>query len=190
MLSAQGVDAAVPTRFWFADPDEALQWAEDEVIASVVHRHQELELIDLQDTTVAANLEAWEVAQLKHYFEFVTFPAGTCLFRAGDQDHSLFVSLKGTITLCAKVKSETDSIRVAALEPGVAFGEMALLDCAPRSADALAQTEVSVLKLNQRNYQRLQSDHPALSAKLLSNLTLQLSRQLRAITRELSMLRA
>jgi CRP-like cAMP-binding protein len=69
--------------------------------------------------------------------------------------------------------------------PGVAFGEMGLLQNRPRSADAIAEEDAVVLELPQAAYEKIVSEHPALLSKMLLNLGLLLSSRVRALTDEL-----
>jgi CRP-like cAMP-binding protein len=72
--------------------------------------------------------------------------------------------------------------------PGVAFGEMGLLQGRPRSADALAEENALVLELPRAGYERIAEEHPALLSKMLLNLGLLLSSRVRALTEELETL--
>ncbi len=69
--------------------------------------------------------------------------------------------------------------------PGVAFGEIGLLEGRARSADAIAEDDALVLELSRAHYERLAAEHPALHAKLLRNLGTLLASRVRALTDEL-----
>ena len=72
--------------------------------------------------------------------------------------------------------------------PGVAFGEIGLLQGRPRSADAIAEDDAVVLELHRAGYERIGVEHPALLAKMLLNLGLLLASRVRALTDELETL--
>ena len=69
--------------------------------------------------------------------------------------------------------------------PGVAFGEIGLLEGRARSADAIAEDDAVVLELPRENYERLATERPALHGRLLLNLGMLLASRVRALTDEL-----
>ena len=66
--------------------------------------------------------------------------------------------------------------RLATLGPGVAFGEMALLDEARRSADIVAETDSVVARLPIADFRRLALEHPGITEKFSLNLVRNLER--------------
>ena len=68
------------------------------------------------------------------------------LFHQGDISHDLFVVQSGRIAIAAQAGDGRESV-VAVLESGGLFGELGLFDEAPRSADARALTESTVVAL-------------------------------------------
>jgi glutaminase len=69
--------------------------------------------------------------------------------------------------------------RLATLGPGVAFGEMALLDEARRSADIVAEIDSVVARLPIADFRRLAVEHPGITEKFSLNLVRNLSARLR-----------
>jgi CRP-like cAMP-binding protein len=69
--------------------------------------------------------------------------------------------------------------------PGVAFGEIGLLQNQARSADAIAEDDALVLELPRANYEKLAAEQPALLGKILLNLGQLLASRVRALTDEL-----
>ena len=70
----------------------------------------------------------------------------------------------------------------------MAFGEMAIIDRAPRSAMVQAETEVECDLLALEDLTRLGESHPVVKIKLLQNLSLGLCRKLRKANREIGIL--
>ena len=56
------------------------------------------------------------------------------------------------------------------LGPGDCFGEMALLNRAPRSATVTAETDLHLLVLSSREFSALLDDVPAVARKVLATL--------------------
>jgi CRP/FNR family transcriptional regulator, cyclic AMP receptor protein len=68
-----------------------------------------------------------------------TIAAGQHLFRDGEAATSLFVLVKGKVRVSKQIPGVGEEA-LAVLEPGDYFGEMALIDDSPRSADAIANS--------------------------------------------------
>ena len=68
----------------------------------------------------------------------------------------------------------------------MAFGEMAVLDGAPRSAVVTADTEVECDLLRLEDFEKLSETQPQIKIALLRNIALGLSRKLRKANREIS----
>jgi CRP-like cAMP-binding protein len=111
------------------------------------------------------------------------------VFRTGEPGDAMFVSLQGQIGIVLPAGAEdaggAPTRRMVSYAPGVAFGEIGLLEGRPRSADAVAEEDALVLELPRAHYERLAAEQPALVGKLLLNLGLQLAKRVRALTDEL-----
>ena len=76
--------------------------------------------------------------------------------------------------------------RLATFGPGLAFGEMAILDKSPRSAFVTAATPLECDVLRIEDFDRLGTSHPNIQIVLLRNLASVLSNRLRKANREFS----
>jgi glutaminase len=76
--------------------------------------------------------------------------------------------------------------RLATFSAGMIFGEMAVIDRAPRSAMIVADSQVTCDALSVKDFDRLGETHPAIKIKLLEGLSLCLCRRLRTANRKLS----
>ena len=92
------------------------------------------------------------------------FAAGSVLVRAGDPGRSFYVLLDG------EAKVARPGVRSRRLGVGDYFGEMALLDDAPRSADVVADGEVLALTIDRPGFTKLLRAEPALCLTLLRTL--------------------
>jgi CRP/FNR family cyclic AMP-dependent transcriptional regulator len=96
------------------------------------------------------------------------FSSGSAMVRAGDPGTSFFVLLDGQ----ARVVPPTGKAR--RLRTGDSFGEMALLDGAPRSAGVVAEGEVLTLAIGCAPFRKLVRKEPALAEALLRTLAARL----------------
>jgi len=96
------------------------------------------------------------------------FAPGSTMVRTGDPGRSFYVLLDGT----AKVLRVQG--RPRRLGVGDYFGEMALLDDAPRSAAVVAEDEVLALTIDRPGFTKLLRAEPALAQALLRTLAARL----------------
>lgn len=94
------------------------------------------------------------------------------MHRAGQ---SVVTEGKGGVGFHLIVDGEAKVVRggrtVARLGPGDFFGEMTLIDGAPRSASVVADTDLTTLVLSQWEFRPLVKAHPEMAWKLIVHLT-------------------
>jgi len=83
-----------------------------------------------------------------------TFKAGETIFQEGDPADELYVIQEG------RVGVQTGNRLLDTLDPRTIFGEMALVDNAPRSAAAIAITDVKLVPVSERQFLFLVSETP------------------------------
>ena len=93
--------------------------------------------------------------------EDVKVDAGQTLVREGARGDEFFIIAEGTATVSRAGK------KVATLKPGDYFGELALLDPAPRDATVTADSALEVLVLGKREFGGLLAEIPTISHKLM-----------------------
>ncbi len=81
-------------------------------------------------------------------------PAGTILFRKGDDARTMYVVLAGEVEIVL------DGRRLATEGAGSLFGEMALIGDHRRSADAIARTDCVLVRLDERRFTFLVGQTP------------------------------
>jgi CRP-like cAMP-binding protein len=103
---------------------------------------------------------------------------GEVIFVRGDPGNSLCVIESGRVKIVLTAEDGREFV-LNVYGPGEFFGEFALLDGEPRSADAVAQEKCLVHWLRRDDFLRVLMDHPATAVSLLGVL----SRRLRHTTR-------
>ena len=188
MLAIESM-SPVPSRQAFSyqpDVDRALEWAEDRVLEEaglpVVPRRP----LALVDTVLGRGLAPAELAFLSGLMSEVGYEAGQYIFRAGDPGDALYLSTIGEISILLPAAGDGRGKRLVSFAPGVVFGEMAVLEGGVRSADAVAEADLSVLRLSKEDFERLRLEEPVLAGKVLLNLGIYLSARMRSMTGELS----
>lgn len=75
------------------------------------------------------------------------FPVGETLFRQGDEGTCVYLLVEGRVDIRADAPGEEDQ-SLATLTPGAVLGEVSVLISAPRSATAIAETDVTLWELS------------------------------------------
>jgi CRP-like cAMP-binding protein len=122
-----------------------------------------------------AGLTKRDLSRLAEETDVVSFPAGTTVVEEGLLGETMFVVLSG------EAKVVKGKRRLGTVRPGDFFGEVALLDGAPRSASVVAQTPVEAIRLYRRTLLRTLEAEPQLALKILDALV----RRVRNLTRSL-----
>ncbi len=157
-----------------ADVDETLERAEQDLIGDDVASASP------SDANVLG-LEPDDVERLDRWLEPSTLAAGRTLFRMGDPGDALFIIRDGRIKLWVDGEGGA-RIRLLTFGRGGMFGEMAMLDGRPRSTHAEAEVDSELAMLTRDRLGALAEADPALHARLLRALALQLIDRLRATT--------
>jgi acyl-CoA reductase-like NAD-dependent aldehyde dehydrogenase len=107
-----------------------------------------------------------DLLALDSHFERVSFPAGSWIFKTGSESDCCYLISSGQVRIELD-GAELDSENVLiVLEPGSILGELGFMDGQPRSASALAQTDVEARKIVKHDIDRLLSIDPTAVAGL------------------------
>ena len=102
------------------------------------------------------------------------------IIKEGTEGEELFIILSG------KIRLHKAEAFITHLERGAHFGEMALVDRAPRSASATAEEPSRALMLRRRDFYEIIRKEPVLATKLLWSFVQVLTDRLRKTTEDLS----
>jgi glutaminase len=172
----------------FADLDLALEWCEDRLIADALPSVGDVDASEHAPAFAAfAGLDAPGLASVAPLLKHAHHARGEAIIRAGDDAREMFLLKRGRVSVMLP-GAEGTARRLATFSPGMTFGEMALLDRAPRSAMIVADTAVECAVLTREDFDRLGTTHPGVKIKLLENLCLDLCGKLRKANRELQLL--
>jgi len=170
----------------FSDLDYALSWAEDLLLQDEnidIHFDDELALnkIDLLKGLSEQNLK-----NIQNLLVRKTFAKGDLLLQQGDPSEQMFLLVRGTVCVLAKIPETNRQVRLADLRPGVMFGEMGLITGEPRSTDVRANNETVVYVLNRKGYVELGEKAPEVLFKILTSISIELSERLRITSAQVS----
>jgi len=168
----------------FVDLDLALEWCETRLIAA----HQPVVAgsgtVTLAEHQMCAGLSPDALAILEALLQPQHFPAGASILRRGDPADTLYLLMRGQVSVTVEVPVGTLT-RLSTLPAGMAFGELAIVDHSPRTADVQADTAVECYALAAADFDRLGESHPAIKMRILQNLLRNLSRTVARLNQEI-----
>jgi CRP/FNR family transcriptional regulator, cyclic AMP receptor protein len=131
----------------------------------------------LSQVPLFSSLEPGDLEQLSTRLRPRRLGAGEILFHRGDVGTELYVIHEGEVTIRLSA-ADGKEVTLAMLGRGDAFGELALLDDAPRSTDAVAREDTELLSLQREPFRQFLQERPQVLPKLLA----ELSRLVRRVT--------
>jgi len=178
-LTDHGAFSTSSDRSWFEDLDRALEFAEGAVLSGPDDAHAGSE-IPLERTSLLSGLEPQALERVKEHLERRELASGETVFREGERGDQLYVLTRGTVSILTGAAGGAQ--RIVTMEPGVFFGEMAMLDGAARSATAIADEPVVLYSLSATEFERICATDAVIGSLLLTNIARHLSGRLRLMT--------
>jgi CRP-like cAMP-binding protein len=97
-----------------------------------------------------------------------TYLANEVVFDEGEEGHAIYIVLEGEVAITRTVDGKT--AKIAQLGVGTFFGELALLDGAPRSADARAVNNSRLAVFFREDFLELLDTHGRVASKIARQL--------------------
>lgn len=116
----------------------------------------------LADVPLFASIGRAELNHVAQLSSEQAFDEADVLVEEDDDRGGFFVITDGSVVVTR------DGRRLAELEEGEVFGELALLLQAPRTATVTAEGPVQVLHIDPRQFQAMLLEHPQVAVKLLA----------------------
>jgi len=120
----------------------------------------------LREHPLFAQFDAKIVDRLIAYAHSKTIAAGTSIFARGDAGTSLFAVCAGTVKITNHSADGRDAL-FNLLHAGEIFGEIALLDGRPRTANAFALTRCELMVIDRRDFIPIVKEQPEIALKLI-----------------------
>jgi CRP/FNR family transcriptional regulator, cyclic AMP receptor protein len=113
-----------------------------------------------------ADLEPEAFEQLCRYAKHTTLKRGATIFSKGDPGSSLVAVINGTVKISISSPDGRNAI-LNLIGPGEIFGEIALLDGQPRTADATANSNCELFIIDRREFIPFVRSQPTVAMKLI-----------------------
>ena len=104
---------------------------------------------------------------------------GEVIFDEGEEGQAIYIVASGEVLICRQ--GQGDAGRVAQLGPGTFFGELALLDNSPRSAQARAAKPCKLIVFFRDDFVSLLDTHARIASKISRELARHLGARMRAM---------
>jgi hypothetical protein len=138
----------------------------------------------LRRIKILADLKDNQLAHLAEYMELNEVSQWSVLFSQGDSSDAMYLVLAGELRARSVIDGRETIL--ATFSPGDFFGDMALFDHGPRSADVVANVDSTLLKITSTAFDRLTREAPALATPFLQATARTLSARIRADNKRLT----
>ena len=118
----------------------------------------------LAAVSIFASLPRGDLEALAEVTDPVTLAEGAVVFHQGDPGGTLYVIDAGSVRI------STGSTELATLEAGDVFGELSLFGAEIRSADATADSDLTLLAISHQDFTPFLESRPAVGIALLGTL--------------------
>lgn len=111
-----------------------------------------------------------------------SYLAGEVIFDEGEEGQALYILLAGRVLICRQ--GDPDTGRIAELGAGDFFGDLALLDDAPRAAQARAAEACRLAVFFRADFMSLLETHAAIASRVSLQLARHIGQRLRGMNRK------
>ena len=130
---------------------------------------QQMNVETLRHVPLFESLDTEAAHELCELLESIDRKAGAILFRAGDQGDAMYLIEQGKVLIYVQAK-DGHEVALTELHRGDFFGEMALLDGKPRSADARVTQDARLAVLSREHFLSFVSSNPNVALEMLTAL--------------------
>jgi CRP-like cAMP-binding protein len=140
----------------------------------------------LRRIKILADLNDAQLSHLSDFLEPQNIPQWSMVVRLGDPGDAMYFVLEGELR--ARVMTGDRETILSTFGAGEFFGDIALFDHGPRSADVLANVDSVVLRLSSVAFERLAKEAPALATPFLQATSRTLASRIRADNKRLGLM--
>jgi CRP-like cAMP-binding protein len=122
-------------------------------------------ILHLRSLDLFAGLTTRQLAELARVVAERNVESGATIVREGEFDDQMYFIVDG------QVRITKEGAPVSALGPGEFFGEIAVFDGERRSASAIAEGPVRLLRLDRQDLFEVMEEHPAIAVAICQTLS-------------------
>jgi sulfate permease, SulP family len=177
---ADAADAAIKP-----DMETTLEWMEEETLRENFDSRGQTGMLALDEIDFFDGVPKQDLDELRQLLKLREFKTGEAICREGDPGDKMWLLVKGSVSVRLDVSDNRVSRRITSLTRGTVFGEMALIEGAARSATIVADEDVACYELNDKDFDLLLREKPAIAATVMRNTARELARRLRRTSEDL-----
>jgi len=132
----------------------------------------------LRRVKALADMNDSQLERFVHFMEAQDVRQWTQIVKQGETDDGMYLVLEGELRVRLMINGKETIL--ATLGPGECFGEIALFDRGPRSADVLANKDSVLLKVSSDAFDKLRLEAPELAVPMLHAISRTLAGRIRA----------
>jgi glutaminase len=163
---------------FFADIDAALEWCEDRILSDIATVRTPVDELPLECHPLLRELTAPERELVVAAATRVAYEDRDVVVRQGDPADAVYFIVAGSANVQLNLPSERRH-RLTTIGPGATFGELALLDDQPRTADVEADGDLTCWVLRIDDLAHVDKTAPGVRSKLMEQLARDLAVRLR-----------
>jgi glutaminase len=171
----------------FDDNDLALEWCENRLIELHGKRRHGTDRFFIEEFDLLRNLSKSQLQEIQKRLSVRAYKAGDIILETGDPPREMFFIARGKADALIPLPDGRHK-RLATFSPGMTFGEMGVIDGAPRSGRVLADLDMECYALSDDAFTELSRTRPELKIVMLTNMLKLLSSRLRKAKAEIGVL--
>jgi len=121
---------------------------------------------NLRTVNLFSDLKENELETISRILYVHSYQRGQLIFQEGENGDALFVVLKGKVKVCLYDEEGREYVLDIIGKDGF-FGELALIDDLPRSANAIAMEAADLLVVRRSDFVKLLMENPSISVNIL-----------------------
>jgi CRP/FNR family transcriptional regulator, cyclic AMP receptor protein len=141
----------------------------------------------LKSLALFHHLSEAKLEELARYLDSQRVPAGDLIFEEGDRGDTMFLIAEGRVRIDKRVEAG-EFQELVLFSPGDSFGEMSLIEEAPRSARAVAVTDATLFVLGREDLKQWLNSDPLMAVGFFVELLRLFSHRLRGTLENLVLL--
>lgn len=169
----------------FDELDDALEWTENRILEEEGHRQTGQETpLNLNEISLLKGFDADTLGALASCVEERSYEPGQNVFKHGDTGDEIYLIRRGIVRIVLPLAGSRQH-HLVTFGRGDFFGDMAFIDLAVRSADAVACTPTDLYVISRARFDKVATEHPFMDKKVFWRLSRALAIRLRQTDAEL-----
>ena len=133
------------------------------------NRSESRTVVTLKQVPVFKDFSQKEFSELEKLIHHRNYSSGDYIFKNRSPGEGMYIIMHGSVKITIGTRDNNENV-LAELGEGDFFGELALFDDEPRSANAIATSDSDLLGFFTQDLMALQERNPVLGQKILFNL--------------------